>query len=301
MADAKEIIKTFKEIFSHMTYEEQEHFLDKHRIERKNIMKYSDTHSHYCHPQFNNDRDKLINRMFNESVEYIIECGTDIKSNKQVLNLTKQYDNLYGVIGFFPCNTWECEKEGVMEFFTEQLKDKKIVGIGEIGLDYYHKGNPVQQKKWFIEQLKLAKKVDLPVCIHSRNAEKDTLDILKNNGQMNGVIHCYSYGVKTMKELVELGYYFGVGGTCTYKKNDELRDAIREMPLDRIVLETDCPYLAPNTVRKERNDSSKIKYVIEEISILKHISPQEVIKTTNTNLRKLYPKIFIKNTASSQT
>lgn len=112
---------------------------------------------------------------------------------------------------------------------------------------------------------------------------------------MNGVIHCYAYGVKTMQELVKLGYYFGVGGTCTYKNNVELREAIRKMPLERIVLETDCPFLTPEAVRRERNDSGKIKYVIEEIAKLKGISIEDVIRVTNENVRKLYTKMFAKN------
>lgn len=254
-------------------------------------MKYTDSHSHYLHKFFNKDRDKLIKELFNGDVEFIIECGTDTLSNKKVIDFIRKYDNIYGVIGYFPTSTAQLENTETYNQFVEQLKNEKIIGIGEIGLDYYHKGNPAQQKKWFIEQLKLAKKMNLPVCIHSREAEKDTLDILKNNGQMLGVIHCYSYGVKTMKELVKLGYYFGIGGTCTYENNKELREAIKEMPLDRIVLETDCPFLTPRAVKKERNDSGKIKYVIEEIAKLKGISCEDVINATNENIKKVYPKL----------
>lgn len=258
-------------------------------------MQYIDTHSHYIHRLFNGDRDALIKSLLETDLEYIVECGTDTNSNKRVIDLTNKYDNVYGVIGFFPTSTEQLEDKNVFDAFVKQLSHDKIIGIGEIGLDYYHKNNPPQQKKWFIEQLKLAKKIGLPVCIHSRDAEKDTIDILKNNGQMNGVIHCYAYGVKTMQELVKFGYYFGIGGTCTYKNNVELRDAIRKMPLERIVLETDCPFLTPDAVRRQRNDSGKIKYVIEEIAKLKGVSVDEVIRITNENVRKLYPKMFVKN------
>jgi TatD DNase family protein len=254
--------------------------------------KYIDTHTHYFHRLFNKDREGLIKELFKTDIRYIIECGTDTISNKKVIDFINTHKDVYGVIGFFPTNTHELEDPKTMETFLSQLQHKKVVGLGEIGLDYYHKGNPTQQKKWFIKQLNIAKKLNLPVCIHSRNAEKDTVAILKKNGEMKGVIHCYAYGVNTMRELVKLGYYFGVGGTCTYKNNVELRKAIKEMPLDRIVLETDCPYLTPDAVRHERNDSSKIKYVIEEIAKLKHISPEEVVKATNENVRRLYPKIF---------
>lgn len=255
-------------------------------------MKYTDTHTHYNHRLFNKDRKELLTKLLNEDVNNIIECGTDVHSNKNVIKLCEQYDAVYGTIGFFPTNTYELEKEGTLEELEKQLSHKKIIGIGEIGLDYYHKGNPVQQKKWFIEQLKLAKKLQMPVCIHSRDAEADTLQILKNNGNMTGVIHCYAYGEKTMKELVKLGYYFGIGGTSTYKNNVELRKAIIDMPLNRIVLETDCPFLTPDTVRRERNDSSKIKYVIEELAKLKKVSYEDIVNASNENLKKLYPKMF---------
>lgn len=255
-------------------------------------MKYIDTHAHYNHRFFNSDRQKIISKNLSENTEYIIECGTDEKFNDKVLQLINEHKNMFGTIGFFPTNTNELEDENVKEKFISQLSHKKIVGIGEIGLDYYHKGNPAQQKKWFVEQLKIAKRFGLPVCIHSRNAEKDTLDILKNNGQMTGVIHCYSYGVKTMQELVKLGYYFGVGGTCTYANNIAVRDAIRKMPIERIVLETDCPYLTPTNAFGNRNDSSNIKHVVNEIAKLKKMSPEEVIRITNENVKRLYPKMF---------
>ena len=150
------------------------------------------------------------------------------------------------------------------ELLKKQLEHPKILAIGEIGLDYFHDEQGKElQKEMFRKQLELAKELDLPVCIHSRDAEVDTLEVLKEFGKYKGVIHCYAYGKETMKELTDLGYYFGVGGTSTYPRNEQLRAAVRRMPLDRIVLETDCPYLSPQAVRGKRNDSSNIKYVIE--------------------------------------
>lgn len=255
-------------------------------------MKYIDSHAHYLSGRFARDRDVLLNSLFKNNLEYIIECGTNTKSNQQVIELCHKYKNIYGVIGYFPMDVQELEDSQVRENFLEQLKEGKILAIGEIGLDYYHKGDKELQKKWFKEQLKMAKSLNLPICIHSRDAEEDTLAILKNNGKTNGVIHCYSYGVKTMKELVKLGYYFGVGGTCTYLSNKDLREAIRQMPLDRIVLETDCPYLTPQPVRGQRNDSSYIKYVIEEIAKLKNTTVENVVNQTNKNVRTVYKKII---------
>lgn len=255
-------------------------------------MKYIDSHAHYLSGRFAKDRDILLNNLLKNDLEYIIECGTNTKSNQQVIELCKKYKNIYGVIGYFPMDVQELENAQVREKFIEQLKNDKVLAIGEIGLDYYHKGDKELQKKWFKEQLKIAKSLNLPVCIHSRDAEEDTLSILRNNGKMNGVIHCYSYGVKTMKELLKLGYYFGVGGTCTYLSNKDLREAIRQMPLERIVLETDCPYLSPNIVRKERNNSENIKYVISELSELKKVSKNEIIEQTNKNVKVVYSKLM---------
>ena len=212
---------------------------------------------------------------------------------KKTIQLADKYDNLYAVIGFFPMDVVELENEENWNNFKKQLQHKKVLGIGEIGLDYHHKRvEPETQKKWFKKQLELAKELNLPVCIHSREAEEDTLKILQDFGNYKGVIHCYSYGSKTMKELLKLGYSFGVGGTSTYVNNKELRDAIKEMPLEKIVLETDCPYLSPYIVKKERNDSSNIQYIVKELSKLKAVSETEIIKQTNKNVFNIYTKML---------
>lgn len=254
-------------------------------------MKFIDSHCHYLSGRFSKDRYDIIGNLLNTDLKYLIECGTNTKSNIDVLKLCEKYSDIYGVIGYFPLNVQELENNKILNNFCNLLTHDKVLGLGEIGLDYYHKGDIELQKKWFIEQLKIAKQFDLPVCIHSRDAEKDTLNILKNNGKYKGVMHCYSYGIKTMKELVKLGYYFGIGGTCTYSQNKELRAAIQSMPLDRIVLETDAPYLSPIQVKRSRNDSSNIKYVISEISKIKGVSEKNIISQTNENIKSLYPKI----------
>ena len=254
-------------------------------------MQYIDTHAHYLARQFNKDREELLKTLFSGDVSTIIECGTNTSSNNRIIKFINDNENVFGVIGYFPTDVNELENSKTLEDFEKLLTNPKILGIGEIGLDYFHKSDKLLQRKWFVEQLKIAKKLNLPVCIHSRDAEADTLYILKNNGPMNGVIHCYSYGVKTMNELVKLGYYFGIGGTCTYKSNNNLREAIKNMPIERIVLETDAPYLTPIQKKGERNDSSYIKYVIDEIAKLKNITPDKVVKQTNKNAHQLYPKL----------
>lgn len=255
-------------------------------------IKYIDTHAHYLSRRFGKDRDSVIRGLLASNVDKIVECGTNTRSNRDAIALAEKYKDIYATIGYFPCDTQELEKDpSLLTLLEEQLKHEKVVGIGEIGLDYYHPGDPEVQKRWFVAQLDLAKKLNLPVCIHSRDAEWDTVDILKANGPYTGVIHCYAYGFSTMIELSALGYYFGVGGTCTYSKNEELREAIKKMPLERIVLETDCPYLSPKTRRGERNDSGNIAEVISEIAKLKCISEGEVVSITNENVKSLYPKI----------
>ena len=255
-------------------------------------MKYIDTHAHYIHRLFNQDRHDLLRQLLDEHVEYIIECGTSEKANADTLKLATRYENIYAVIGFFPQETRNLQTPGIFEAFQKQLQHPKVIGLGEIGLDYYHPHNKEQQQYWFKKQLKLAQDFNLPVCIHSRNAEQDTNNILVAHGPNTGVIHCYAYGPETMKLLADLGYYFGVGGTSTYKSNTELREAIQLMPMERIVLETDCPFLSPATVRRERNDSSKIAYVVDELAQLKNVTPEEIIAISNANVKKLYPKMF---------
>lgn len=254
-------------------------------------MGYIDSHAHYTSGRFNRDRAEVLKKVFENGVDKVIECGTNTQYINKVLKLANEYDNIYTVIGYFPTDTPELELPGIFENYVSLLDNKKVLGIGEIGLDYYHKSDIEIQKKWFIKQLKLAKDMGLPVCIHSREAEQDTLNILKNNGKTVGVIHCYSYGYKTMKELLKLGYYFGVGGTSTYLKNNLTREAIKAMPLDRILLETDAPYLTPEPYRRDRNDSTYIKFVIKELAKLKGVSEDEIIKKTNDNVEKVYPKI----------
>lgn len=256
------------------------------------IEKYIDSHAHYLSYKFNTDRDTLLKKLFATSTDKIVECGTNSYFNQQVIELTKKYENLYGVIGFFPVDVPELEiNPKLLDTLAEQCQKPKILGIGEIGLDYHHNGDHNIQAKWFKAQLELAKSLNMPVCIHSREAEHDTLRILQDFGPTLGVIHCYSYGVKTMKVLLDLGYYFGVGGTSTYQKNADLREAIKLCPMERILLETDAPYLSPYAVRRTRNDSSNIHYVIKELTSLKGIPEEKIIEATNSNCYKVYNKL----------
>lgn len=230
--------------------------------------KWVDSHAHYNTRQFAKDKDKLLSNL-TEDIKMIINCGTNDKTNIETINLCNKYNFIKGTIGYFPCDTLDLENNPkLLEKLKKQCENKSIIGIGEIGLDYHwnsvgYKENTIKgpkaieiQKKWFIEQIKLANELHLPVVIHSRDAEKDTLEILKTYKPEYGcVIHCYAYGLESAKEYVKLGFYFGVGGTSTYKGNIELRKALEYIPIEQIVLETDCPYLTPEPKRRDRNDS----------------------------------------------
>ena len=254
-------------------------------------MKFIDSHAHYCSKKFDKDRDILIPELLNGDVEAIIECGTNAFWNRKVLELAEKYEKIYAVIGFCPVDVSSLKSEKIFKEFKNQLSNKKVIGLGEIGLDYHHSPETKEEQiEYFKKQLDLAYELNLPVCIHSRQAEEDTVKVLQNAKNRLGVIHCYSYGTETMKKLSDLGYYFGIGGTSTYTSSVDLREAIKEMPLERIILETDAPYLTPAVIRKERNDSSKIKYVIEELSKLKGIPEEKIIEQTNKNVKKLYFK-----------
>ena len=262
--------------------------------------KFIDTHAHYNSNKFKN-RDRLLLDLRKE-VEYIINLGTDVNSNLQTMKLIYKHDYLYGMVGFFPTNVYQIEKELSDEAdinlicFHQQIDSQKIVGIGEIGLDYHWncvgdlKGEKAReyQKKWFLYQLNLAKELNLPVSMHSRDAEKDTIEIFNNYESIKGVMHCFSYGLDSAKIYLEKGLYFGIGGTSTYPSNKELREVIDFLPIDKILLETDAPYLSPNQVRRAINTSSNIKYVIENIAKIKGISEEDVIKETNKNAINLF-------------
>lgn len=256
-------------------------------------MKYIDTHAHYNARQFKKDEHEIIEKI-KETTICAINCGTNTKEINDTIRLIKEYDNIYGVIGFFPVDTIELENNTAnLAWLEEKLGTEKVIGLGEIGLDYHwNKPDKEIQKKWFVEQIELANKLHLPICVHSREAEEDTIDILLNNRPEYGcIIHCYSYGPKTVRKLSKINAYFGIGGTSTYKNSKLLRKAIKQMPLDRILLETDAPYLSPEQVRKTRNDSNNIKYVIKNLAELLEKDEDEIIEITNNNALNAYPAL----------
>lgn len=249
-----------------------------------------DTHAHYDDEAFDEDREELLGSLPGHGIEAVVNIGASIRTSKNTLELMKQYPFVYGAVGVHPSETAELTEEW-MEWLKEASSAPKVSAIGEIGLDYYwDEPDRAIQKHWFLQQLSLAREVKLPVVIHSRDAAKDTLDIMKDQkaGEIGGVVHCYSYGVEMAREYLDMGFYLGIGGVLTFNNARKLKEVVAYMPMDRIVLETDCPYLAPVPNRGKRNSSLNLSYVAEAISAIKGVPPEEVIKITNQNAKMLY-------------
>lgn len=249
-----------------------------------------ESHAHYDDEAFDNDRDTLLRSLPENGIDLIINVGASIQSCRTTIELMEKYPFIYGAMGVHPSETGELDEEG-FNWLKESCSIEKVVSVGEIGLDYHYKDPEVSvQKEWFERQLELARTVKLPVIIHSREAARDTLDIMKNlhAEEMGGVIHCYSYTKEIAKEYLNMGYYFGIGGVITFSNAKKLKEAVEYIPIERILLETDSPYLAPEPNRGKRNSSLNIPYIAEAIASLKGISYEEVLAVTHKNAEKLF-------------
>lgn len=253
-----------------------------------------ETHAHYDDKRFLDDQHETIMRVRQSGVCPIINVGASIESTKASLALAEKYDFIYAAVGVHPSDISDLNEES-FQWLCSQASHNKTVAIGEIGLDYYwDKDSEIQEKQryWFSRQLSLAKDTGLPVIIHSRDAANDTLEIMKNASAENiqGVIHCYSYSKELALQFVEMGYYIGVGGVVTFKNAKKLVEAVEVIPLERILLETDCPYMAPEPHRGSRNDSSNIPFVIHKIAQIKGVTPERVEEVTRNNAFSLFTK-----------
>ena len=249
-----------------------------------------DSHAHYDDAQFDEDRMDVLSHLKDAGVAKVVNISNGWDDLLKTLELIKQVPFLYGTVGIHPCKVSELNDER-MERMRDFCSGDKIVAVGEIGLDYYWMSDPKEvQKEWFIRQLRLAKEVNLPVVIHSRDASQDTFDIMKaeHAGTTGGVIHCYSGSVEMAREYVKMGYFLGIGGVVTFKNSKTLKKVAAEIPLEHIVIETDCPYLAPTPYRGKRNSSAYLPMVVEEIARLRGISPEEVERVTYENAMRLY-------------
>ncbi len=249
-----------------------------------------DTHAHYDDEAFEEDRDELLSGLRAAGIGTVVNVGSGIASTKTTLTLAERYPFIYASVGVHPGDSAELDEESV-RWLEEMCTHPKVVAVGEIGLDY-HWDEPERelQKYWFRQQIRLARRTGLPIIVHSRDAAKDTLDIIKeeNAAETGGVIHCFSYGVEIAREYLEMGFYLGVGGVLTFKNAKKLKEVVAYMPMDRLLLETDCPYMAPVPHRGERNSSLYLPFVARAVSEVKGIPEAEVIAATETNARRMY-------------
>lgn len=248
-----------------------------------------ESHAHYDDDAFDVDRDELLTGMPAQGVGTVINVSASLQGVKDTLLLAEKYPFIYSAVGIHPDDV-DTLNEETFAWLRAQCDQKKVVAVGEIGLDYYwDKAAHQTQKYWFERQLELAREKGLPVIIHSREAAQDTMEMMKERAKgIPGVIHCFSYSSEIAKEYVKMGYYIGVGGVVTFKNARKLKETVEQIPLEKILLETDCPYLAPVPYRGKRNSSLYLTYVAETIGEIKGISKEEVIEVTEQNAKALY-------------
>ncbi len=254
--------------------------------------KIIDSHAHYDDEAFNEDREYLLNEINENGVIGILNCASSYDSLKTTDQLTKDHDFIFGALGIHPENANEMKIDTLDEIKAYIKNNDKIVAIGEIGLDYYWDENPPKdiQKDVFRRHMNLAKELNYPVVIHDRDAHQDTLEIIKEFPEVTGVVHCFSGSVEFAKECIKLGYYIGITGVVTFKNAKKVVEVVREIPLEKILVETDCPYMAPEPNRGKRNKSDYIEYIITKIAEIKNIDPYEANLRFNENFFRLIRK-----------
>ncbi|MGL5057626.1 MAG: TatD family hydrolase, partial [Fusobacteriaceae bacterium] len=233
------------------------------------------------------DRENILKEI-EENMEFVVNIGCDEKSSKKSLELAKKYKNIYATIGIHPTDIAKIFTNDDYETLKNMAKEEKVVAIGEIGLDYHWMTQPEEvQKNWLRKQMELAKELNKPVVIHTREAIADTVEILKEFPEVKGILHCYPGSYETAKEIME-NYYFGVGGVLTFKNSKKTVEFVKCIPLEKIVIETDAPYLTPEPYRGKRNHPEYVKFVVQKIAEIKGISYEEVLETTTNNAKKIY-------------
>ena len=246
-----------------------------------------DSHAHYTDKAFNDDRENMLGSLKESGICGVINCGADLLSSEKSVALSEKYVYIYCACGVHPEEV-DGLPDNYIDILRNMAQNKKCVAIGEIGLDYYwRQDNKELQKKVFEEQILLAKELALPIIVHDREAHEDTLDILKKH-KPKGVLHCFSGSVETAKEILKLGMYIGLGGAVTFKNAKKPVEVAEMLPLDRLLLETDCPYMAPVPMRGKRNYSAYIEYVAEKIAEIKGIDPQTVTDQATENTKALF-------------
>ena len=258
-------------------------------------MEFFDSHSHYNDEKFDEDREQIINDTYNAGITKFVCAGYNIKSSLDSLELSKKYDFIYSICGISPNDIPQTEQElwknlDEITKLVQNNKSKKLVAIGEIGLDYYwNKENKELQEQAFIKQIELANKLELPIVIHSRDASVDTINIIEEN-KVNkaGIFHCCQQNQEMIKNALRLGYYISLAGPVTFKNAKNSADIIQMIPMDKLLIETDSPYLSPEPNRGKRNDCRNVKYVAQRIADVKGITLEEVAKATYENAMRIF-------------
>lgn len=247
-----------------------------------------DSHAHYDSEEFDDDRNVVIDDLKKNGIVGVLNCGASIEGARNSVKLALKYDFFYAAVGIHPEYADKVD-EGVIKELKTLAENPKVRAIGEIGLDYYYEENPPRdiQRKAFRRQMELARELKMPIVIHDRDAHGDTLEIMKEFPEVKGVVHCFSGSVEFAKECLKLGYYIGFTGVVTFKNAKKAVEVAREIPLNRILVETDCPYMAPVPNRGKRNRSEYIEYIIEKIADIKSILPINVSEQTIQNAKDL--------------
>lgn len=251
-------------------------------------MKIFDSHAHYDDESFNEDRDLVINELKESGVIGVLNCGASIEGTRASVELADKYDFFYAAVGIHPEHADMFNKD-ILQEIKELANNKKVRAIGEIGLDYYYEENPPReiQKSTFRAQMELARELKLPVIIHDRDAHEDTLNILREYPEVKGVLHCFGGSVEFATECLKLGYYLGFTGVVTFKNAKKIIEVAHEVPLDRMLVETDCPYMAPTPYRGKRNKSDYIKFIIQKLAEIKRTTDEEIAEITANNVKRM--------------
>ncbi len=249
-----------------------------------------DTHTHLDDVRYDEDRDLLIKKIREEGVSLILNAAADPGNIDQVVELSEKYDFIYSAVGVHPHNVKDMN-ESVVEEIKVLAKSKKVVAIGEIGLDYYYDNSPRDlQRYWFARQIGIARELSLPILVHDRDAHEETLGIIKDEktGEVGGVFHCYSGSVEMARDVLNNNFHIAIGGVITFKNAKRAVSVVKYVPMDRLLIETDCPYLTPEPFRGQRNDPGKVRFVAEKIAEIKGISFEEVAAATLENGKRLF-------------
>lgn len=249
-----------------------------------------DTHVHLNADQYDEDLQEVIDRALEEGIDRMFVVGFDTNTIERTMKLIDQYDFIYGIIGWHPVDAIDCTEER-LQWIKELSKHPKIIGIGEMGLDYHWDKSPKDiQKEVFRKQIALAKRVQLPIIIHNREATQDCVDILKeeNASEVGGIMHSFSGSNEIADEILKMNFYISLGGPVTFKNAKQPKEVAQHVPLDRLLVETDAPYLSPHPYRGKRNEPARVKLVAEQIAELRGISYEEVCKATTENAERLF-------------